>query len=601
MRRFRPSLVAGAIAFALCSGTASAQFSGTYIFGDSLSDAGQYGARFTTNPGLTAAMYVGQGFGFTSTPSFTGGNDYAQGGALVNSPQGGLPPGTPDLSVAAQVNQFLAKGPLDPHAIYQIQGGGNDIVNQFTLYATGKITQAQMQAAVAQTGIDLATQAGKLNAAGAQFVIVQAVPDVGKAPYAAPFGPAAQSALTSLSGLFNSTLNAAIGQAGLRVIQFNTFALMNEVIAQPALFGFVNTTGVACTTTSSFNCTSSTLVAPNANLNYVFADGKHGTTGFYEVLSQAITSMITGPQQMAALAEAPMGVERANWRAIDSRMMSGIDTPAAKSKFQAWASYDYANEDISGTGLSTSGYINTISVGGDMRLSDRLLAGIAFGYSQYKGDFSNSGGSFKMNEPMLTFYTGYGDGPWYVGGTLGTGFLDFNNVQRNIQLGPVTRSESGSVNGYHNMARILGGYWFKYDSWDHGPFAKLTWEKAVVHQFSENGSDSTALSYGQQENEALVSSIGWQLTGNVSGFRPFARVTWEYNFKNDTRQLSVTPVGLNGTYSVQTSKPDENYALFDLGVSKDFGGVTGYIAGNASAGKSNGDFWAITVGIRAPL
>ena len=52
MRSFRPSLVAGAIALALCTGTASAQFSGTYIFGDSLSDAGQYGARFTTNPGL---------------------------------------------------------------------------------------------------------------------------------------------------------------------------------------------------------------------------------------------------------------------------------------------------------------------------------------------------------------------------------------------------------------------------------------------------------------------------------------------------------------------------------------------------------------------
>ena len=87
----------------------------------------------------------------------------------------------------------------------------------------------------------------------------------------------------------------------------------------------------------------------------------------------------------------------------------------------------------------------------------------------------------------------------------------------------------------------------------------------------------------------------------MSGFRPFARVTWEYNFKNDTRQISATPVGLNGTYFVPVSKPDENYALFDLGVSKDFGGVTGYIAGNASAGKSNGDFWAITVGIRAPL
>ena len=52
MRRFRPTLVAGALAFALSAGTASAQFTNTYIFGDSLSDAGQFGSRFTTNPGL---------------------------------------------------------------------------------------------------------------------------------------------------------------------------------------------------------------------------------------------------------------------------------------------------------------------------------------------------------------------------------------------------------------------------------------------------------------------------------------------------------------------------------------------------------------------
>ena len=47
------------------SATASAQFTNTYVFGDSLSDAGQYGARFTTNPGLVTPMYVGQYYGIT--------------------------------------------------------------------------------------------------------------------------------------------------------------------------------------------------------------------------------------------------------------------------------------------------------------------------------------------------------------------------------------------------------------------------------------------------------------------------------------------------------------------------------------------------------
>ena len=124
--------------------------------------------------------------------------------------------------------------------------------------------------------------------------------------------------------------------------------------------------------------------------------------------------MIEGPQQVAALGDAPMGVERASWRAIDGRMMSGIDraaTSATARKFQTWASYDYASEDITGTGLSTSGNINTIAVGGDMLVTDRILAGIAFSYSEYKGDYDNSGGNFKLKEPMMTLYMGYGDGP----------------------------------------------------------------------------------------------------------------------------------------------------------------------------------------------
>ena len=520
----------------------------------------------------------------------------------MNSPSPLIPVNAPNISIAQQVDQFLAKGPLDSGALYQIQGGGNDVLVLAGQFLAGQITLQQVQGGTVQAALDLATQLGKLQAAGAKYIVVQNLYDVGTSPYAASIGQ--QATGTALAGLFNSTLNAAIGSAGLHVIQFNTFKLQDEIIANPALYGFVNVTQPVCTTASSLQCTPATLRDPTGNLTWVFADGVHPTTGTDLILAQAIVSMITGPEQMAALGDAPMGVERANWRAIDGRMMSGVDraaTTATARRFQAWASYDYANEDITGTGLSTSGNINTVAVGGDVRLSDRLLAGVAFSYSEYRGDFSNSGGSFKLNEPMLTAYVGYGDGPWYVGGTLGAGSLDYSNVQRNITLGATTRTETGDTSGWHTIARLLGGYWFKAGSWDHGPFGKLTWEKAVVHQFSENGSDSTALTYGQQENEALLSSVGWQITANLGGWQPFARATWEYNFKNDARTISATPVGLNGTYTVPTSKPDESYALFDLGVSKDWGGVTGYIAGNASAGKNNGDFWAVTVGIRTPI
>ncbi len=61
MRRFKRTLVAAALA--LAPGLAAAQFTGAVVFGDSLSDAGQYGSRFTTNPGFTSAMDTALQFG----------------------------------------------------------------------------------------------------------------------------------------------------------------------------------------------------------------------------------------------------------------------------------------------------------------------------------------------------------------------------------------------------------------------------------------------------------------------------------------------------------------------------------------------------------
>jgi hypothetical protein len=66
---FRKRLVSSAIAMGLCASAHAFEFTNVYILGDSLSDAGQYGSRFTTNPGLTAPEYLAQRYGFTVRPS----------------------------------------------------------------------------------------------------------------------------------------------------------------------------------------------------------------------------------------------------------------------------------------------------------------------------------------------------------------------------------------------------------------------------------------------------------------------------------------------------------------------------------------------------
>jgi len=611
MPKFKRALLAGAVGLALSTSAAAGQFqfSSAVFFGDSLSDTGYFKpvlppgtGLFTTNPGPVWPTVFANRFGLTANPSNTpNGTDYAQGGAQVtNTP--GFPPVPPTGSatpIATQVNNFLAKGPLDPRAIYSVFGGGNDFFTQLALLQAGQATPAQVQAALGASAVALGTQVVKLSAAGARYILAWNLPDFGRSPAGTATGQAA--AISQLTAFYNSTLNATLDAAGVQAIRLNTNLLVNEILANPTAFGIANTTIPACTTQSSLICTSATLVSPNAPQTYLFADGVLPTTKGHQILADYAYSFIVAPQQISALGDAPFAVEEASFRALDGRMWSNVNGPRPRSKFEAWAAYDYGNIDMSAGPNNGTGHQNTVVVGGDMKLSDKFLIGVLFAYADQKGDFGGPGGGYKLKQPVGAVYAGYGEGPWYLGATVGGGSLDYSDINRVIPLGPLMRTETGQTRGNEFTARLLGGYWFQWQDLLHGPWARVAYQQSTVKSYAETGSDSTALVYGEQRPDQLLWSLGWQVTGTIAGIRPFARASWEYDSLNNNRSVSASSVTLGGSYSIPAPKPDNNYALFNLGASADFGGITGFVYGSATAGKGDGNYYAITVGIRAPL
>ena len=107
----------------------------------------------------------------------------------------------------------------------------------------------------------------------------------------------------------------------------------------------------------------------------------------HALIAQAVESMIEGPAKIGVLAEAPLAVEQATFRAIDSRMISALDAPVSRGKFEAWVSYDYGRNDFDGRFISGSADVNTVSAGGDIKVTEHMLVGGAFGYADDKGDF----------------------------------------------------------------------------------------------------------------------------------------------------------------------------------------------------------------------
>jgi len=447
MRPLRWSLAATAVALALGAGNASAQFSNVYFFGDSLTDSGSFRpvlppgtGLFTTNPGPVWSQVVARRYGFEAIPANQGGNDFAEGGARVASLPGvpNSPPTGNATPISAQVAELVSRGPLDPNALYGVWGGANDVFFQLAAAGAGVITPAELQANVTGAAGDLARQVAILDRAGARYIVVMNLPDIGRTPSGAASGQPAQ--VSAVSTLFNTALIGGLDALGAPTIRANIHGLLNELLANPGAFGIANTTAPACGTTPSLLCTSANLVAPNAASTFFFADGVHPTTAGHAMIAQAVESMIEGPMKIGVLAEAPLTIEATTFRAIDARMISALDAPASPNRFNAWASYDYGHDDFDGNFVSGNADVNTIAAGGDVKVSDHMLVGGAFTFADNRGDFGANSGGYKLRETTGTAYVGYGTGAWYVGATLGAGDLDFADVHRDFDIGALRRT-----------------------------------------------------------------------------------------------------------------------------------------------------------------
>jgi len=71
--------------------------------------------------------------------------------------------------------------------------------------------------------------------------------------------------------------------------------------------------------------------------------------------------------------------------------------------------------------------------------------------------------------------------------------------------------------------------------------------------------------------------------------------------KDDDRSVQASSVTLGGSYSVSVIKPDRDYAQYLVGASADFSGFTGFLTGSGTSGRSDGDAYAVTVGVRMPF
>lgn len=305
-------LAAAVWAGASFSSTAALAFSSLTVFGDSLSDSGNNALVIGVNAGqvITGNTYIpsqpyalgtysnaqvwvnsfaaGLGLAGGAVPSLAAGGNHAFGGArtVLDGSFGGFPP-----SASTQLTGFLGgqAGSLAPDALFVIAIGGNDVrAAGAAVSANPGNALAIISAAAGAYATGVGNMVDALQARGAGQIVVWGVPDVGRSPAALAAGAVNAGTATFISDSFNQALALRLlGEGG--VTPFNVAAAVNQVVANPGLYGLSNVTD-ACG--AVLGCNPS---------QYLFWDGIHPTSAGHQILANAMLVAVVPEPAAAAL------------------------------------------------------------------------------------------------------------------------------------------------------------------------------------------------------------------------------------------------------------------------------------------------------------
>lgn len=611
----RISHLAAACALALCAQAAQAQqFSNVISFGDSLTDAGNTttvdgnpatfaGNAFTTNGDPVHTQIIATYYGLNQQHSVIGGFNFAFGGSCAQTATGAATPAcvAPTLPrLNTQISMYLggAGGVADPNALYTVLSGANDIFG-----AIGGGVWASSPAIIGGSTVvanAVIANVTTLQTAGANYIVVYNLPDLARTPQFNTTPAATQGAFNLASVSYNAALNAGLeGRDG--IIAINTFGIVNEVIANPAYFGFTNVTGIACGpgipgVVSSAACGAvgsgnPFTYAAGTNNTFLFADGVHPTGAGHRLIANVVLATIAAPGQVSLAGELPLQVYDDHAGAIRQAAFDNKVNSEEVGNTRGFAQVQVGSQDYAGNFNSPALDTNSMTFTGgfEYRHSEGLSLGAAVSLGGSNGDFA--GGDIDGQEILGSLFATAHFGSAYINGMLSLGSSNID-INREIVLGPSIRKEEGDAKAGHKAFELGGGFLFG-DTLRHGPFLNVTWQNVSVNDYAENSGSSTSMRFESFDRDSLVGRIGYQLQGKFGtdrAFRPSLRVAYASERDDDTILVTGGSTSMGGTFTLPGFTPSDNWIEADLGLSVGFTDtINGYVGYHGRLSDDNQD------------
>ncbi|EIK51325.1 esterase EstA [Stutzerimonas stutzeri TS44] len=531
-----------ALLLAILAGSAAAAdgpFSQFINFGDSLSDAGNFpdlgspllsgyptgGLRFTnrTGPsygdgnveyaGQVTTQLLAERLGLTSLPStpllpqlLTGnpdGTNYAVGGYRTDQILDSIS-GTSTVtagSLSRSRDGYLVEHPqADPNALYYLNGGANDIFQLGSRPTTMAAAAGNLVAGVSA-----------LAEAGARYIIVSDLPDVGSTPLGTLTGNSAQ--LNALSDQYNAELEAQLRGSGANYVLLNSRGLLDEVRANLAQFGFAADINQNAVCFSGDSCLADPTYGRSGSNpdpdRLLFNDAVHPTTALHRISADYLYSIVAAPWEISRLPEMGQAALRAQLQQLDQELMAqrGRWQPVGEWRIQAGGGYRSPDFDDYGSGDGDS---QSLSLNLSHRLSEQWLAGLSLAVGENGINLGAGESDYDMHSYLATAFARYEQDRLFADFTLSGGHLDYHDLQRRFALGSSERVEQGSTDGQlWALGTKLGFNLMQaQDAMQFGPFIGASYQRVEVDGYSEHGERSTAMTFADQERDSLRLSLG---------------------------------------------------------------------------------------------
>jgi outer membrane lipase/esterase len=542
-------VAAGATLFPL-GDEAAAQtvFTTIQAFGDSYADTGNlFKILGTPNPPQYPTGRFSGGTNFVDTTSSLLGipqNNFAIGGA-TSGMTNVVGPGIPGFTQEWQ--GFVAAGKkIAPSDLVEMSIGGNDARAYYQTGGTlaGVPAAATVSATQTLAGINALVGVGARN-------LVFTTGDVGQLPEAT--GNPAGAIGTAFSQNFNAQMQAAlagIARSGVRVEVVDIALIGSLIKANPSRYGVANVGA----------CPLACIGNPALQNQFLFYfDGVHLTSLGFTIVGEYIVNRLNAPLTLPAQGDlglnSAMGFASTLFGKLDnfremSLVASSMNAYAAYTKVpytkaplaapaNPWSFYMLGNgaySDRQAT-VASNGY-NLDSVGGtigtEYRINNNAFVGAAFDYSNPKARFFNNAGTTEANSYQFGAYGAWTNAHFFAQGLATFGWQNYRNSRPGV-VDIITSNPDGTS----FVAAGKVGYLFDVGKSQIGPIGGLTYARARVNGYTENGDPVLALNVGQQTAEALIGSVGAQFRFPflVSGriISPYINLTADDDFIGNGR------------------------------------------------------------------